>query len=219
MKLAVDEALRYLGVKGRPDEALAQTVAQVAQTLTGQITPRYTYRVFRLERAPAGVRLAGTDVVLPGATAEKMLSGCDQAALLACTLGARFDQLLRSTQARDMAQAVILDACGSAWVESGCDQAEDEIAARFPGQYLTDRFSPGYGDLPLTLQSALCALLDTPRRLGLVVTESALLDPVKSVTALVGVSPTPQPARVRGCAVCPLRGSCTFSKGGQRCER
>ena len=31
----------------------------------------------------------------------------------------------------------------------------NEITARFPGMYLTDRFSPGYDDLPLSLQSGL----------------------------------------------------------------
>jgi hypothetical protein len=121
-------------------------------------------------------------------------------------------------QARDMARAVILDACGSALVEQGCDGAEKELAARFPGQYLTDRFSPGYGDLPLSLQGNICTALDAPRRLGLHVTESSLLNPVKSVTAVVGLSDQPQKARIRGCTYCQMRESCALHKGGNHCE-
>ena len=116
-----------------------------------------------------------------------------------------------------MGGAVILDACGSAWVESGCDAAEREIAARFPGQYLTDRFSPGYGDLPLALQSAVLAALDAQRRLGIQLSGSFLMPPSKSVTAVIGVSDTPQPARVRGCGYCAMREKCDYRKGGTTC--
>ncbi len=219
MKLDVTEALRYLGVRGEPDPDLAAQVARTAEELTNRLTPRYTYQVFDLTRAGDGLRLAGTEVVLTGSTAARMLESCRRAALLACTLGARFDRMLLAAQARDMAQAVVLDACGGAWVEAGCDAAQAEIAARFPGQYLTDRFSPGYGDLPLTLQSGLCALLDAPRRLGLYVTESQMLTPVKSVTALVGIADTPQPARVRGCRFCAMNKTCTLSREGEACGR
>ena len=147
-----------------------------------------------------------------------MLAECDRLVLLGCTLGAAFDTMLRAEQARNMANAVILDACGSALVEAGCDAAEQEIRQRFPGLYLTDRFSPGYGTVPLALQESLCAALDASRRLGLHATESCLLTPGKSVTAFIGLSDRPQAARIRGCAYCALRNNCTFRKGGSRCE-
>ena len=146
-----------------------------------------------------------------------MLAGCGQAALLACTLGARFDAKLLALQARDMAKAVIYDALGSALVEAGCDEAERELAGRFPDMHLTDRFSPGYGDLPLALQPRLCAALDAERRLGITVSQSLLMNPVKSVTAVIGLSDFPQPARIRGCACCNLRETCTIRKGGSTC--
>lgn len=217
MELDIREALRYLGIRGEPDAALRSQMTQVAARLTGEITPRYTYRVFDLERVAGGFALAGTPTVLPGATAERMLSGSHKAALLGCTLGARFDRLLLEAQARDMARAVMLDACGGAFVEAGCDAAQEEIAERFPGEYLTDRFSPGYGDLPLALQGELCALLDAPKRLGLHVTGSYMLNPVKSVTAVIGIAQTPQPARVRGCDFCTMRKTCAIAKEGRHC--
>ena len=119
--------------------------------------------------------------------------------------------------ARDMAKAVLLDGCGSAWVEAGCDEAEGELSERLPGRFLTDRFSPGYGDLPLSLQPAICGALDTQRILGLYVTDSCLLNPGKSVTAIVGVSDRPQMARVRGCRYCSMNQTCQLRKGGKSC--
>nr|WP_326126218.1 methionine synthase [uncultured Oscillibacter sp.] len=212
----VEEALRYLGAAEAP-EALRRQAAGEMEALRAQVRPRYVYRVWDLDFRGDGIALRGTGLVLRGTGAARMLETCDQAALLACTLGARFDLSLTALQARDMARAVIVDACGSALVEQGCGEAEAELSARFPGRYLTDRFSPGYGDLPLELQGDICAVLDAARRLGLTVTESLLLNPVKSVTAVIGLSDRPQMARIRGCACCQMRECCALRKGGKHC--
>ena len=217
MELDIGEALRYLGAGNNPPEELRREAAAAADLLTRTLRPRYVYRVFPVSLTSEGAALAGSGVTLPGNTARRMLEGCDQAVLLLCTLGAGFETLLRARQARDMAQAVLLDACGSAWVEAGCGEAEREIAARFPNRYLTDRFSPGYGDLPLSLQSAVCAALDGWRRLGVQVTESFLMNPTKTVSAVIGLSDRPQAARIRGCAFCSMAADCALRKGGKTC--
>ena len=210
------EAMRYLGA-GEGDDALRRQLAAVASELTAALEPRYVYRVFDLARENGDILLAGTGVRLTGATASTMLAQCRRAALLACTLGSGFDTLLRKEQARDMGRAVMLDACGSAWVESGCNAAEEELRTRLPGLFLTDRFSPGYGDLPLDIQPAVCAALDAGRRVGIHVSDSFLMNPMKSVTAVIGISDWPQMARVRGCAYCAMAASCRLRKGGKHC--
>ena len=212
------EAMRYLGVGQPAPEPLRRDMAEMAANVTAALRPRFVYRYFDLEQEKGGFRLAGTDLLLTGRTAETMLAQCRQCVLLACTLGAEFDSMLRREQTRDMSRAVMMDACGSAWVESGCDAAEEEIRAALPGRYLTDRFSPGYGDLPLEHQPVICALLDAERRIGLHVTDSCLLNPVKSVTAVIGVADRPQMARIRGCGSCSLRETCQLRKGGTNCE-
>lgn len=215
MELDIGEALRYLGAGN--GEALRRDMAGVAEALTRAVRPRHVYRVFPLAHNPEGAALEGSGVTLPGETARRMLEDCDQAVLLLCTLGAGFETMLRAWQARDMARAVMLDACGSAWVEAGCNEAERELRARFPGRYLTDRFSPGYGDLPLALQRDVCAALDGWRRLGVQVTESFLMNPTKSVTAVIGLSDRPQAARIRGCEFCAMAKTCALRKGGKTC--
>ena len=217
MKLDIMEALRYLGAGSSPPEVLRRDVEQIAGQLTAAVRPRYAYRVFSTVHEERGVLLREAGILLTGRSAARMLAQCDQAVLLICTLGAGFETMLRAEQARDMARAVMLDACGSAWVESGCNAAEEELAARFPGRYLTDRFSPGYGDLPLALQPAICAALDAGRRVGVQVTDSFLMNPSKSVTAVIGLSDRPQQARIRGCAYCSMRETCTLRKGGKSC--
>ena len=219
MTINLSEVLRYLGVKEPISAQLHADVCAIADELKSAITPQYTYRLFSLHEQKDGVFLPDADILLPGQDAKRMLVQCTRAVLLCCTLGARFDAMLRARQARDMAGAVILDACGSVWVEAGCDELESELKQRFPGRFLTDRFSPGYGDLPLSLQQNICTVLDTERRLGVHVNERFMLNPVKSVTAVIGISDQPQAARIRGCAYCSMNTTCTLRKGGNRCVR
>ena len=67
--------------------------------------------------------------------------------------------LYARTALTDAGEALLLDACGSALVEQAADLAEAELRAAVPDAFLTDRFSPGYGDLPLALQDAVLRLL------------------------------------------------------------
>ncbi len=207
---AAADALRYLGIRA-PDAQWLARAEEMLALLREKCPPKFRWKLFPLERAEGGVALAGGFTAC-GGMAEKMLADCHHAAVLVCTLGAGLDRLLATEQARDMARAALMDACASALVEEGCDAAEVEIRAHLPGKYLTDRFSPGYGDLPLSLQPALLAATDAARRLGVQAAASYLLSPMKSVTAILGVADEPQPSRVRGCAYCALRGKCGYQK-------
>ena len=205
MEVNIAEALRYMGVN-EADDALRHQMESLARELQSRIAPRTSWCVAE----PAAL-------ALPGKTAGRMLADCRQAVVLVCTLGAEFDRWMKQLSLRDMARAVMLDALGSAYVEATCDAAEDAIRARFPGKYLTDRFSPGYGDLPLDTQPQLLALAGA-NRIGVTLTDSMLMNPQKSVTAIVGIADTPQPARVRGCAYCTLNQSCQYRKAGTTCH-
>ena len=79
----------------------------------------------------------------------------------------------------------MFQAIGSERVESLCD----ELCRELEGEWGTvrPRFSPGYGDLPLSLQKEIFALLDCGRSIGVALGENLLMSPSKSVTAIVGV--------------------------------
>ncbi len=214
MRPDIDEALRYLGVRSDPNGTLHTQMAGMAEELCTRITPRSMWCVLPVTRENDMLSLGG--IPLPGSSAARMLADCQQAAVLVCTLGAAFDLLLHRTQARDMTRAVMLDALGSAYVEAACHAAEQEIAARFPGMYLTDRFSPGYGDLPLEVQPR---LLDAAQaqRIGVTAAPSLMMIPQKSVSALIGLADRPQMSRIRGCAFCQMKKTCTLRKAGNTC--
>lgn len=213
----LDEALRYAGVRADESGELHRKMAAIAAQCMRTVAPRYTYRVSELAWEGGMPSLFGGQLLLRGKTAAVMLRTCSHAALLVCTLGATFDTLERQTQARDFSDALLLNGFGGAYVEAGCNAAEREIAQRMPDKYLTDRFSPGYGDLPLDVQGALLALTNAHRLLGVTLSDTNLMNPLKSVTAVLGLSDVPQQARIRGCNACAMRTRCNLRKAGKTC--
>ena len=60
---------------------------------------------------------------------------------------------------------------------------------------------------------------DINRRLGVSLTDSGLMVPQKTVTAVVGVSDRPQPRRCSGCESCAMAGDCAFRREGKTCGK
>lgn len=216
-ELNIDEVLRYMGCP--PDQADPATRALAegcAAELLRVIQPRWAYRVFDLIMEEGGVRLS-SGLLLPGQDLKRHLKGCTRAAVFCATLSAGADALIRRAESGDMARALALDCCAAAAVEALCDQIERELQGLFPGCAFPFRFSPGYGDLPLSLQNELLPLLDAPRRVGLTASASHILLPRKSVTAILGVAEGEIEKTVRSCLSCPAHGSCQYRKSGGHC--
>ena len=130
------------------------------------------------------------------------------------------DRLLTRNSVSNMADAVIMDACASTAIENVADNFEMDLRREVEaeGLYLTDRFSPGYGDLPLSAQKKLCAALDTGRRIGLSLSPSLLMIPGKSVTAVLGIADMQKSLRKRGCENCSLFRDCMYRRDGKNCQ-
>lgn len=210
------EALIYLGYKGGAiSEDAAADIERCERLLMETARPRAVWKMFML--MPDGT-FAGSDFRPQGGDIRALLSGCGSAVLMAATLGNEVEALIRRAQVKSMADAVILDACASAAIENVCDNLCADIEKELSPQYLTDRFSPGYGDLPLTQQGELFRVLDVTRRIGVTLSASGLMLPQKSVTAILGVSPVPTKKRAKGCASCGLFETCQYRKEGRSCE-
>ena len=211
---AVDlaQAARYFGAHGDPDAATLALLQKCAVPLLAAATPR---AVWLLADTPA-LTDAG---LLPGEDVHKHLKGCGQAILLAVTLGPGVDAQIRRAGVGDIAAGVASDALGSALAEQTVDAAEAQLRqwAATEGKYLTGRFSPGYGDWDIAVQPLVAAALDTVRKAGLCVTDTNLMTPRKSVTALLGVSDHPVKGQLAGCGHCVLRTRCEYRKRGKTC--
>lgn len=231
VKVNQQEALRYLGFQGHPaDETVAGQLRDAIALLKKTAAPSYTYKVCELIRnvplheaesgqAVTGTGLKGTSVVLSGSSADSFLENCHSCIMMAVTIGRRVDTEIHRRQITDMAGAVILDSCASSAIESVCEQLTRDLENEYKqrGLYLTDRFSPGYGDLPLALQPEICRALSAEKSIGLSITGGMLLMPTKSVTAFIGISDQPRPKKLTGCQNCLLNATCNFRKAGTTC--
>ena len=115
------------------------------------------------------------------------LEGCDEILLFACTAGAETDRRIARAKLLSPARGLLMHAIGAQQVEGGCDRLCARLAQQFPDRQLTDRFSPGYGDLTLEMQRDVMAALDCGRTIGITLTDSLLMTPSKSVTAIIGM--------------------------------
>ncbi len=213
------EVLQYLNWRGSEIPAdIDAMIADAMEETLRTIRPKYTWRSFRVQHRQEPY-LPELELTLPGRDVAALLEDCDRCVLFAATLGAEWERLMHGAQARHLSRAVVLDCCGSAAIEAVCDQAEEELYAALPDAFFTDRFSPGYGDLPLELQRPITAVLDTARQIGLTLTDSCILIPGKSVTAIIGLADRPQTKRFRGCAYCSMFERCTYRKAGKFCGR
>lgn len=219
-----NEVLRYLGYgtlnsKAPPDPGIMSQIADCSEEVREAAAPLCTYRILDIEKHENEIRLKNSSLILTGKTANEMLSDCSSCVVLAATLGRSVDRLLRRRQIKDMSSAVIIDSCANSGIESVCEQITEDLRTSFGRQnkYITDRFSPGYGDLPLELQPDIIRTLSADRAIGLTVSGSLLLIPSKSVTAFIGISDRPQPALITGCRNCSMKDRCRFRKAGTTC--
>ena len=205
-----EEALRYLGCGGaQPDQATAALLEARIRAVEEAADPRWTSLEVPLTLCPGGAELGDWSI-----RSEKLrahLEGCTAALLFGATLGVGVDRLIARSAAGKVAQAAVDQAVAAALIEAVCDDACDQLTKQYPGKYLRPRFSPGYGDFPLTDQPELLRRLDGPRKIGLTATDSCLLAPIKSVTAVIGVADTPGKCHAGGCATCS-KTNCAFRR-------
>lgn len=110
---------------------------------------------------------------------SRNLSGCDKAFVAAVSIGHGVDRLLRRTSVISASKHFVTDAVASAFIEGLCDRVQN-LLPKETGV----RFSPGYGDLPLSIQRPLLKFLGNT---GISLTQSDLMIPSKSVTFIVGI--------------------------------
>lgn len=197
--------LRAMGAENMSDCGPLDMLDEVEKIIFEAANPKAVYRIMDIR-----------DIRISGFSMMKHLEGCHKVAVMALTLGIGVDNAIRQLQVTDMAKAVMADSGASVLTERLCDKFEEYIKANTDG-YMTCRFSPGYGDSPLSMQKEMISYVDARRKIGLNVTSSCLMIPRKSVTAVMGISGYPVTGRLATCDECVLKDKCTLRKEGKFC--
>ena len=119
----------------------------------------------------------------------KVLNGCTRVVLFAMTAGVEYDIYIAKYAKISPSLAHLASALGSeraeAIADAFCSEIESELSRE--GWGITPRFSPGYADLSLDLQTRIFEVLSPQRTVGVYLNASLLMTPSKSVTAIIGV--------------------------------
>lgn len=208
------EAVRYLGYgKHAVDEQTFALIADSFQNLQSAAHRKSIYRIFALEHAEDDQLVFG-NLKVKSRGLNKNLKGCDKIVLFGATLGIGVDQLIARTSLIDMAKAVTLQACAAALLEEYCDECQKAVAEEMKkeGRTLRPRFSPGYGDFSIEYQRDLIRMLDCAKKIGLTMTDSYMMSPTKSVTAVIGAGTLEVKCHIQGCEACGKK-DCLYRRG------
>ena len=208
------EVRRYMGFRGLVDTS-PETDAMIAKAIASlekDCSPKYVSKAFPVTVEGFTVKLA--DITIESRALARNLAGCTECVLFAATAGPSCDMLVKRAAVTSSAYASCCQAAGAAAIEAYCDLINDKIKDEYEakGLYARPRFSPGYGDLALSHQKDWFRLLDITKITGIELTDSLLMIPTKSVTAIIGLSPNKLPCVRQGCEACTMSQTCAFSR-------
>ncbi len=206
------EILRYLGYRGQViDDDLKGLIGECELELDEAATPRCIWREYPLRTD--GDELDMGVLKTRSLALARNLKDCRGVVLFAATLGSGVDVLLNRYSRLKVSRCVILQAAASAMLETYCDEQNEALKREYEakGLYLRPRFSPGYGDFSLECQRGISEALQLSKRIGITLTDSLLMVPSKSVTAVIGVSDIPAGCVTKGCEACEKK-DCAYRR-------
>jgi hypothetical protein len=191
-ELAVDPqaAALMLGYANEMPEDVLEIVREVMDETAGCYDIRGGYRIFdrlMFNKEDYSVRVEDTTFHV-GKIIYHQLKRSSRIALFVCTAGVGIEQWARRMMANnEPLKGFIADIMGGVVVELAIDTIQQSLSDKMKemGLKITNRYSPGYCGWATAEQHKLFAML--PDTLGIRLTESALMQPVKSVSNITGI--------------------------------
>ncbi|MGI5997297.1 MAG: vitamin B12 dependent-methionine synthase activation domain-containing protein [Lutispora sp.] len=214
------EVLRYLGYKNQSiDEAMENLIYECIAEIREVMKKSFVYNIYDIEKQGDKVILKDTNLIFQSRYLRDHLQNSDRCALMAATLGIEVDKRIGYYSRLNLTKGIVMDACATAAIEAVCDEVQEEIKemAQKAGYNITDRYSPGYGDLSITHQKAIIEVLKAHIRIGLTVNKNYIMIPRKSVTALIGLHRGEENVVVDKCSRCKEK-NCMYRKCGDANE-
>ncbi|MDR3093186.1 MAG: methionine synthase [Bacteroidales bacterium] len=183
-------AAPMLGYDGDMPEDILTMVREVVDETTGCYDIRGGYMIFdsvAIHQDEHTLSLGGSTFHI-NKIITRQLRHSTQIAVFVCTAGVGIEQWSRKMLAdNDPLKGFIADIMGGVVVELAIDRIQQQLseAVNVAGLKITNRYSPGYCGWHTSEQHPLFALL--PTTLGIRLTESALMQPIKSVSGIIGI--------------------------------
>ncbi len=188
-------------------EAAAEEVIEEAQSLLEPAAVREVVGVRDFHHQT--IELDG-DAAFEGPLAARALAGSMEVSLAVCTIGAALEARVQALFSEDPVRAMALDGAGIAALRqvSGAvvRRIREEAATKGWGSGM--RAQPGQEGWSIRQQAVLFDLVPA-ERIGVRLTESALMIPQRSVSMVIGMGPDMRPDAV-ACDFCSKRKRCAW---------
>ena len=212
------EVYRYLGYGGIvPREGCDAEIKNRIERIEGELTraaePRAIWKYYPLTVPEEGVLKLG-DIRVKSESLLRNLKGCNEVCMLAVTIGPTPDRFMQRARYTEAGSEYFYQAIGAAMVEEYADHINEVIRqeAQPRGLYLRPRFSPGYGDFDIEHQRDFAAVLNMAKEIGITLTDSCMMVPTKSITAVIGLSQSDTRCPVAGCETCNKSDTCIYKR-------
>ena len=175
------EILRYAGMKESTPE-----ISKILKDCLAEINGKLNYDVCYL-KTPITVSedIDFKHFKVNSSALKKNLSGYTSAVVFVATVGIEIDRLIKKYSVTSPVKALLFQAIGAERIESLCNAFCEDLKCEY--KKVAPRFSAGYGDFSLDYQDEIFKVLNPKKHIGVMLLESKLMLPTKSVTAVVGI--------------------------------
>jgi cobalamin-dependent methionine synthase I len=192
IKVPREEVLRLLKHKKDTtviDEQVSNLINKLIEDGRNLSEPKAIYNDYIVKSVgDHSVLLEGAAYSLLGKSTAHRLWNAQMVTLFIVTIGPGIEKKIQEfIKQGSMANAAILDAIGSAAVESAVNYINEltNKNAKDKGYKTVQRFSPGYGDWELKEQKGLLQQLNASQ-INVTLTSAHLMQPEKSVSGVIG---------------------------------
>ncbi|MBU2505141.1 MAG: hypothetical protein KJ799_00185 [Bacteroidetes bacterium] len=171
-----------LQLKDSIEERINEAKLHVSATAGFKIIAPLDFIISKNQFSIAGVEFDSKKII------TSQIRKADTIAIFTASLGSAFDQWSKKVQSENILDGYIIDTIGSETVELAADVIEEKINQVVTGEdyFCSSRFSPGYCEWSVAEQHKLFSFL--PKNFcGISLTESALMNPIKSVSGIIGI--------------------------------
>ena len=181
LNVTVNDVKKYLKAK-ELDPAITKILDECGRIVFSEVTPKAVY-----SKIPIKITKETVDFGFMKVWSQSLsdhMRGCNEAFVVAATLGVSVDRLVERYIRIFQAKALVCDAIGSALIEAFCDKLDKLLISK---KETVTRFSPGYGDFDISYQKNIIEFLEADKKVGITLTDSMMMVPSKSVTAIIGL--------------------------------
>lgn len=209
-----EDIIQLLGSQeGAVDEHASALVDEYIEKCARMMTPLAGYGLVDSVEVESSEEIAIDGIRFQtGKIIHKMLKNSESYAFFLVTIGSEPECLARDLLANgEYLEGYITDLVASALVDSVADQVHEASRklADSRGMKVTNRYSPGYCSWDVAEQQKLFKLFPE-NSCGITLSESSLMNPVKSISGIVGMGSDVK-FNEYTCEICPMK-TCHFRK-------